>query len=308
MNIADLMGIAEWVISVLQPSQILMLIALPLTLALAIVEWWSLRRTGRFSLRDSATSTFLGATYILIAEGVVLVLLVVPVYDWAFQFRLLDVPMNVWTFAVLFLMVDLCFYLFHLASHRIRFFWGVHEVHHGSEHFNFTVAFRQSLLYSVTGVYAFFLPPVLLGFHPEWVLLALASNLLLQILPHTEWVGKLPAPVEWLLNTPSNHRVHHARNPKYIDKNLGGVFMIWDHLFGTYVAEDPSDPPEYGTVRQVRSHSILTLTFHEYIAMFRDAARPGPLSLRLKHFWGPPEWQRPATAATDASMSQGDRA
>ena len=128
---------------------------------------------------------------------------------------------------------------------------GVHEVHHASEYFNFTVAFRQSVLYAIVGIYAFFLPALVLGFSPQWVLGMLAANLAVQILVHTQWVQRLPAPVEWLFNTPSNHRVHHGRNPRYIDPNMGSVLMIWDHLVGTYAAEDPAEPSQYGVVSQI---------------------------------------------------------
>jgi sterol desaturase/sphingolipid hydroxylase (fatty acid hydroxylase superfamily) len=198
---------------------------------------------------------------------------------------------------ILFLLVDFCFYLFHLAAHRVRFRWGVHEVHHASEHFNYTVAFRQSVLYAVVGVYVFFIPAVILGFTPESVLLMLAANLVFQIFPHTQWFGRFPEPVEWIFNTPSNHRVHHGRNSGYVDRNMGGVLMIWDHLFGTYAVESPDEPVEYGVVSLINStpgYNPIKLTFREYARIFKDLSRPGPLSLRLKHLWGPPEWERPA--------------
>lgn len=309
MEISLLTGLGaalEQLLGTLAPSQLLMLLALPLTLSLAALEWWHFRHGDQYNLKDSLASTLLGGAYVLIAEGFMVLAVVVPAFDWVYGFRLTTMPINLWSLLLLFVLVDFCFYLFHLAAHRIRLFWAVHEVHHASEYFNFTVAFRQSLMYAVTGVYAFFLPAVLLGYPPEWVLTMLAANMTLQIFPHTQWVGRLPAVIEWLFNTPSNHRVHHGRNPRYIDRNMGGVLMLWDHLFGTYAAEDPSEPPEYGVVRQVHSYNLLTLTFREFAAIFRDVARPGPLSQRLKHLWGPPEWQRPVG---DRGVAQeGDKA
>jgi sterol desaturase/sphingolipid hydroxylase (fatty acid hydroxylase superfamily) len=283
----------------LPASLTLMLIALPLTLLLAAVEYRHFRNSDKFELKDSLASMALGTSYILVAEGIVVIAVVVPVFHWLYQYRLMTVTMSPLATCVLFLLVDFCFYMFHLAAHRIRFLWGVHEVHHASEHFNFTVAFRQSMLYAFVGVYAFFAPAVLLGYTPEWVLGMLAFNLLYQLLVHTQWVGQLPEPVEWVFNTPSNHRVHHGRNPRYIDRNMGGVLMIWDHLFGTYAAEDPADEPEYGVVSQIGkapSFNPLLLTFREYGRMFTDVATPGPLSQRLKHLWGPPNWERPDAA------------
>ncbi len=135
------------------------------------------------------------------------------------------------------------------------------------------------------------------------MLTRIAANLTLQILVHTQWVGRLPRVVEWLFNTPSNHRVHHGRNPRYIDRNMGGVLMVWDHLFSTFVAEDPAELPEYGVVRPCHSRNPVTLIVHEYVAMCRDVARPGPLALRLKHLWGPPEWVRPGAPSTGAGRA-----
>ena len=279
-----------------------MILALPLALLLAAFELWHFRGTETFELRDTLASVVMGAGYVLVAEGFVVIAVVVPLFDWLYQFKLMTQTISPLSLLLLFLVVDFSFYLFHLAAHRVRFLWGVHEVHHASEHFNFTVSFRQSVLYAFVGVYAFFIPAVLMGFSPEWVMGTLAANLLYQLLMHTQWVGRLSAPVEWLFNTPSNHRVHHGRNPRYIDRNMGGVLMIWDHLFGTYAAEDPKEPPDYGVVSQISrppSHNPVVLTFREYGRIISDMARPGPMSQRLKHLWGPPEWVRPSIASGD---------
>ena len=285
------------VVATLPASQLLTLSALPIILVLATVEWFHFRRTDTFEVRDSAASIAMGAVYVLIAEGVMVVALVLPAYEWLYQFRLFTQQLTLASMFILFLLVDFCFYLFHLAAHRVRFLWGVHEVHHASEHFNYTVAFRQSVLYAVVGVYVFFIPAVILGFTPESVLLMLAANLVFQIFPHTQWFGRFPEPVEWIFNTPSNHRVHHGRNSGYVDRNMGGVLMIWDRLFGTYAVESPDEPVEYGVVSLINStpgYNPIKLTFREYARIFKDLSRPGPLSLRLKHLWGPPEWERPA--------------
>lgn len=286
-------------LAALPASQLLTLSALPIILLLATVEWFHFRRTDVFEIRDSAASISMGAVYVLFAEGVMVVVLVLPAYEWLYQFRLFSFELTPASLLVLFLLVDFCFYLFHLAAHRVRFLWGVHEVHHASEHFNYTVAFRQSVLYAFVGVYIFFVPAVILGFTPESVLLMLAANLIFQIFPHTQWFGRFPKPVEWVFNTPSNHRVHHGRNPGYVDRNMGGVLMVWDHLFGTYAAESTDEKVEYGVVSLIDStpgFNPIKLTFREYAGMFKDVSRPGPLSCRLKHLWGPPEWERPAIA------------
>lgn len=292
---ASVMALATQLFNMLSSSQILMLLALPLVMILAAVEWYHFRGTDKYDLRDTAASLVMGASYVLLSEGLVLSLLVYPAYDWIYNYRLFSQSFTPLSILGLFLLVDFLFYLFHLAAHRIRFLWGVHEIHHASEHFNFTVAFRQSMLYAFVGVYLFFVPALLLGFPSHWVLLMLAANLVFQIFSHTQWFGRFPPPIEWLFNTPSNHRVHHGRNPRYVDRNMGGVLMLWDHLFGTYAAEDPDEAPEYGVVALKDSspgYNPITLTLREYGDMFRDMAAPGPLSQRLKHIWAPPEWQR----------------
>ena len=302
----QLTAMAGDVLSSMPTSQILTLAALPLALLLAAFEGWHFRGTGTFESKDTLANVVMGAGYILVAEGFVVIAIVLPAFEWLYQFRLATQPISPLSIAALFILVDFCFYLFHLTAHRVRFMWGVHEVHHASEHFNFTVAFRQSVLYAFVGVYAFFVPAVLIGYPPEWVLGVLAVNLLYQLLMHTQWVKRLPAPIEWLFNTPSNHSVHHGRNARYIDRNMGGVLMVWDHLFGTYAAEDPDDPPDYGVVSQIDSppnYNPVTLTFREYRRIAADMMRPGPWSQRLKHLWGPPEWVRP----TDVCLPDADR-
>lgn len=288
-------------------SQQITLAALPIILLLALAEWWHFRGKGKFELKDSIASIAMGGAYILVAEGIMVVAIVIPAFDWFYQFRLTTVEINLWSLIALVLLVDFCFYLFHLGAHRIRFLWGVHEVHHGSTYYNYTVAFRQSILYAVIGVYAFFLPAVLIGYPTQWVLAVLGINLLMQIWVHTQWINRLPKAFEWLINTPSNHRVHHGSNTRYIDKNMGGIFMVWDHLFGTYEREDENEPVVYGVVSQLDkpiSTNPVELTFREYKSMFADVMKPGPLKYRLKHLWAGPEWIRPVESTIHSSSEK----
>ena len=264
-----------------------------------VVEAWRFRRTGVYGLKDSAASLLLGAGY-LIPEAAMQALVVVAMMGWVHEFRLMDIPTNAGTFALLYVLVDLLFYVYHRTSHRVRWFWATHVVHHASEHMNFTTAARQSTLYAVSGAFIFFAPAALLGFEIEWITFALALNLAGQWFLHTQWIRRLPRAIEFILNTPSHHRAHHGRNGDYIDCNFGGSLIIWDRLFGTFVPESDEEPPEFGIVRQVRSYNPVWLNLHEWADMFRDVARPGPLWLRLKHLWAPPEWQRPAKAGQAA--------
>ncbi len=275
----------------------LLVLLTPLFLAFVAAEWWHFRRQpGVYALGDSLASLNLGGVYTLVDIALVLTV-VLPVMDWVHTHRLFTLDVTVWTFPLLYLMVELCYYTFHRASHRIRWFWCAHVVHHGSEHMNFTTAMRQSWLYGAAGNWLFYTPLVWLGFEPRWVLGTLSINLAYQFFIHTQWVGRLPDWMEAVFNTPSHHRAHHGRNPRYIDRNYGGTLIVFDRLFGTFAPE--TEPVDYGLVRPVQSTNPLWLTLHEWAAMFRDVMRPGPLSLRLKHIWAPPEWERPSTQAAD---------
>ena len=198
------------------------------------------------------------------------------------------------TGVLLFLSLEFCYYWFHRASHRMRWFWSAHVAHHSSTLMNFSTAMRQSAIYSIVGNWLFYVPLALLGFEPIWVFFMLTVNLAYQYFIHTQWVGKLHPAIEFVFNTPSHHRVHHGRNPGYIDRNYGGTLIVWDRLFGTFVDENAQDPPEYGITRPVRSSNLIVLWTHEYVDLFRDMAQPGGLLSRLTHLWKPPEWQRPA--------------
>lgn len=281
----------------------LLLILTPVFTATLLVDLLAAHRRGRYRLADSLASIGLGGIYLLV-DALLVVLLVLPVYHWVYGLRLFDFAMTPLAFVVLFFGLELCFYGFHRASHRIRWFWAAHVVHHSSEHMNFTTASRQSLFYGFAGNWLFYLPLVWLGFAPEWVLFMFSASLAYQYFIHTQSVGKLPRGVEWFFNTPSHHRAHHGRNPQYIDRNYGGVLIIYDRLFGTFVEEH--EPVVYGIVRQVRSFNPLWLNLHEWVDLVRDIARPGPLAQRLQHLWRPPEWQRPDSVGHGAVGESSD--
>lgn len=251
--------------------------------------WYWRRRRPVYRLADSLANAALALMHQ--ASDVVAWALVLGLYGWLYQHRLFDLPATAWTLAALFLAQDFFYYFFHRASHRIRWLWASHVTHHSSEQLNFSTAFRQSLTYPVSGMWLFWLPLAWLGFAPAHIVAVVAINLGFQFFVHTQAVGRLGW-LEHVFNTPSHHRVHHARNPKYIDRNYAGVLIVWDKLFGSFVDEDPAVPCDYGLVKPVRSDNPLWLTFHEWWAMLRDAARPQPLSSRLRQLFGPPERAR----------------
>lgn len=279
----------------------------PVFLGVVLWEAWYWRRRGRdvYGLRDSLGNAALALMHQ--AADALAWLAVIGLYWGLYQYRLFDLPTTWWTIALLFLAQDFFYYFFHRAHHRIRWMWASHVTHHSSERLNFSTAFRQSLTYPVSGMWLFWLPLAWIGFSPPHIVLVVAINLGFQFFVHTQAVGKLGW-LEKVFNTPSHHRVHHARNPKYIDRNYGGVLIIWDRLFGSFVEEDPAVPCEYGIVKPVRSNNPLVLTFHEWRDMLRDAAQPQPFVSRLRQLFGAPEQahaQRDATANAASDTRSG---
>lgn len=277
-------------------KQVILVALTPIFLGTFFIEWRVMVRRGqdkyfKGQLMPILTNLNLGATYQAF-ELVVHALIFMYAMHWVYDHRFLNVPVNGWTIVPLFILLELCYYVFHRTSHRVRWFWCAHVLHHSGEHMTLSTAMRQSMLYSLTGYWLFFTPLMLIGVSPEVTLAMYAVNLAYQFFVHTEAVRKLPAWCEYVFVTPSHHRVHHGRNPQYIDKNYGGVLIIFDRLFGTF--EEEVEPVEYGIVRQVHSNNIITLNFHEFVDMVKDMMKPGPLSQRLKHLWAPPEWERPA--------------
>jgi len=260
----------------------------PVFLTLIVVEawYWHKRDPGKYKLVD----TIANAALALMHQGsdAIAWTLVIGIYYLVYQHRLFDLPASVWTILALVIAQDFFYYWFHRSSHRIRWLWASHVTHHSSERLNLSTAFRQSLTYPISGMWLFWLPLAWLGFEPTHIIAVVAINLGFQFFVHTQAIGKLGW-VEHVLNTPSIHRVHHARNPKYIDRNYAGVLVIWDKLFGTYVEEDPAVPCDFGIIGQIHSYNPLTLTFHEWIAMFRDAARAGGFRAGIAQLACPPE-------------------
>jgi sterol desaturase/sphingolipid hydroxylase (fatty acid hydroxylase superfamily) len=286
----------EWVVAVFGPhvdwKSLLLLGMSPIFLLTFFVEWRVMTARGRgsqFVWPEVIANISLGAAY-QVAEAIMATLFTAAIFIWVYQHRLFDIPVNAWTVVPIFVMVEFCYYWFHRCSHRVRWFWSAHVPHHSGEVMNFTTAMRQSILNAFVGIWVFYLPPVLLGVPPGVVVFMLAVDLVYQYFVHTESIGKLPAWYEYIFDTPSNHRVHHGRNPQYIDKNYGGVLILFDRIFGTY--EPEVEKVEYGIVRQVKSHNFLVLNVHEFVDMLRDVAAPGPLWQRLRHLWMPPEWER----------------
>jgi sterol desaturase/sphingolipid hydroxylase (fatty acid hydroxylase superfamily) len=208
-------------------------------------------------------------------------------YVWLYDHvRLFDLPGAVLPWVVAIVGYDFAYYWWHRMSHRVNFFWAAHVVHHQSEDYNLAVALRQGA-FQGSFSWVFYLPLALLGL-PPLVFLTLSSiNTLYQFWIHTRVIGRL-GPLEWVLNTPSNHRVHHGRNPRYIDRNHGGTLIVWDRLFGTYAREE--EEPVYGITTPLASWNPVWANLHYWFDLVRRARRTSRLADKARLFWMPPGW------------------
>jgi sterol desaturase/sphingolipid hydroxylase (fatty acid hydroxylase superfamily) len=203
-------------------------------------------------------------------------------------------PVNLWTMLIAILISDFIYYWEHRAEHRIRFFWAYHSVHHSSTDFDLTVALRLAWVEDFI-LWIFYIPMVWVGFHPLQVLISIEIVALYQVWIHTQKIGRLGI-LDAVLNTASNHRVHHGANRPYIDKNYGGIFMVWDKLFGTYQAE--TETVIYGLTENIRTHNPLKINGMEYWRMLKDWRRSLSLKEKFLSLFGAPEWQPQTTQQT----------
>ena len=216
-----------------------------------------------------------------------------PFGAWMYEHRITTVPMDTWWgWVAMFFTTEFFYYWLHRAGHRIRWYWASHAIHHSGNQYNLAAAFRQSITGKVSGGFVFFAPQCLLGFSPDAVLISYGLNLVYQFWIHTDLVDKLGW-MEGVFNTPSAHRVHHAANVEYLDCNYGGTIMLFDRLFGTYVAEKDGVPIRYGLVKQVTTYSAIRICLMEWMAIGKDLwrdVRTGRVQDIPGHLFGPPGW------------------
>ncbi|MEM9842436.1 MAG: sterol desaturase family protein [Pseudomonadota bacterium] len=198
-----------------------------------------------------------------------------------------QMPIIVWTALLAVLVCDFAYYWEHRLAHRIRLLWTQHAVHHSSREMNIIVGVRFGPFESVASALAHF-PLLFLGFPPELIFFGIILVLAYQTWIHTELIGKL-GPLDAVLNTPANHRVHHGCDDKYIDKNYGGILIIWDRLFGTYQAEE--ETPNYGLKRDFNSVNPLAVWISEWPSVWRDIRSARSLGDVWMYLFGPPEWR-----------------
>ncbi len=263
--------------------------AVPAFIGLIFIEmiWARFRAPEKYEPRDTLTSLAFGLGSSV--AGLLVGGMAIGVAFAAYEFRLVSIPWVWWAWALCFILDDLAYYAFHRSAHRVRWFWASHVNHHSSQHYNLSTALRQSWTSFFALGFIFRMPLVLIGFEPAMVLFVGAINLIYQFWIHTESIGKLPRWFEYMMNTPSHHRVHHATNPRYLDRNYAGTFIVWDRMFGTFAGETDAEPIRYGIVKQLGSFNLLWSVFHEWVGIAQDMwAAPWPF--KLSYLLRPPGW------------------
>ena len=274
--------------------------AIPVFIALIILEVLinAKKNLNLYRFKDSAANITMGLGSVVI--GLLTKTFAFFVFLWIYQFRLFEIPNTWWMWGLLLLADDVTFYWYHRSAHEIRFFWAAHVQHHSSEHMNFSVALRQSWGEPfIKFLFYMWLP--FIGFNPVYILIMQSISLVYQFFPHTKLVGKL-GPIEWIFNTPSHHRVHHATQVQYLDKNHAGILIIWDRMFGTFQKE--REVPIYGITENINSFSPLKIASHEYVNLWQDIRRVKKFSDKINYLIKPPGWSHDGENRTSKELQR----
>ncbi|MDQ3190718.1 MAG: sterol desaturase family protein [Bacteroidota bacterium] len=259
--------------------------AVPLILILMVLEFFiiTIKNKKKYEKKDFFASVGIGIGNVLIGA-------VIKVASFAFIIFFYNlvpwqIPHTWWAYLLCFVVLDFCRYWAHRISHEQRFWWATHVTHHSSEYLNWSTSFRVSWTQQIKLI--FFIPIPLMGFDPIVFLVCHQIAVLFQFWVHTEVIPKLHPVFEYIFVTPSHHRVHHGKNQKYIDKNYGSTFIIWDRMFGSFVEED--ETPLYGISKPVDSYNLIHLNFHEWIDIVKDVKKSKTWKERYQNIFGKPK-------------------
>lgn len=240
-----------------------------------------------YEFKDAATSITMGLGNVFI--GLFTKGLIFGAFTFLYQYRIFTIPFVWWSWIILLFAEDFAYYWNHRIAHESRLFWASHVVHHSSTKYNLSTALRQTWSGSFY-TFIFWAPLAIIGFHPLMILTQMSISLLYQYWIHTELINKLPKWFEAIFNTPSHHRVHHATNPQYLDRNHAGIFIIWDKLFGTF--EPEVEKPVYGLVTNINTYNPIKVAFIEWYNMFTDVFKSKTtLGKKFLYFLKPPGWK-----------------
>jgi alkylglycerol monooxygenase len=263
-------------------------VAIPIFLVLIILEYLAMRKRNPnyYRLNDAITNLNIGAGHVL--SKVVIGVFLLWIYNLVYSIRIISIPDGVLAYIVAFVAYDFFFYWAHRLGHEVNIFWGAHGVHHQSEEYNLSVALRQSWLHAVLAFFIF-LPIPFFGVSPKIFFIALSINSFYQFWIHTDVINRMPKWFEFIFNSPAHHRVHHARNEKYIDRNHAGMFIIWDKMFGTFVEE--AEKPTYGITKPLNSWNPFWANIEYYVGMLQLSKKMPKWSDKLKLIIAKPGWQ-----------------
>lgn len=262
--------------------------AIPVMLFLVLLEWaiGAYQKRKLYEGRDFLSSALIGTGNLLI--NAVIKVGTLGLFVFFYNITPLRIPHTWWSYIVCLFAIDFARYWSHRWGHEWRFLWATHVTHHSSENYNFGVSFRLSWTQHIKII--FFIPMMMLGFHPVVFFIIHQIEVLYQFWIHTELIRKLPKPIEFFFTTPSHHRVHHGRNEKYIDKNYGSTFIIWDRIFGTFQPEE--EQSDYGITTPPKNYNPIWLNFHEWVGIFKDLKKAKSIKDVFKITFGyPGSWK-----------------
>ncbi|AOW16395.1 C-5 sterol desaturase [Polaribacter vadi] len=251
-----------------------------------------------YEFKDAGTSIIMGLGNVFIS--IFTKIMILAVFLFLYKFRFFTIPFVWWAWLILLFAEDFCYYWFHRISHESRLFWASHVVHHSSQKYNLSTALRQTWSGSFY-TFIFWFPLILMGFHPIMVLVQMSISLIYQYWIHTELINKMPKWFEAVFNTPSHHRVHHATNPQYLDRNHAGIFIIWDRLFKTF--EPEVEKPVYGLVTNINTYNPIKIAFLEWKNMLKDFySSKTSLKNKFKYLIKPPGWKHDGTSILSTDL------
>lgn len=273
-----------WTEVALQISGVAVLIYISLALIEIALDLY--QRTQHYQLKDTLCSLTMGGFYL--GTKLLMKTLTLLIFVWASQHAVFDFSNSWYWFPVVYVIVDFCFYWLHRFIHEVRFGWAAHVNHHSSQQYNLGgTAFRQSFAEPIMEPF-FYAPVVLLGFDPLMTLAAIELNLIYMFWLHTRSIGKLHPAFEWLMSTPSHHRVHHGANVQYLDKNYGGTLIVWDRLFSSFCEEN--ETVKFGIPNQLTTFNPIVASIHGWLELARDVIAAKGVKNRLAYLYMPPGW------------------
>jgi len=287
----------------LDKNEISAIVILCALVILTLIEMGLSYRENRnyYQTRDTFTNIYLTSLAViinLIVKGSTFVIL-----DVTYHYRLFKIG-NTWIYwIVLIITQDFLYWFLHYTGHYCRLFWAIHVTHHSSEHFNFTTGFRSTVFEPLYRVF-FYLPLALMGFTALDILYAYLVTQFYGNLVHTQYKIPLPKWYGWIFVTPAHHRVHHASNIPYLDKNMGMVLIIWDRMFGTFRDEDPAEPVKYGLTKQPEDTGPVNILFHEWKALLHDVKNAPGLKSKIGYLFNPPGWSHDGSTQTARVMQR----